>query len=212
METKLLSPYIIFDAMGVIFVVGDDTNELLVPFIQKYNNEISQELINKLYIETSLGKISSRDFWTKLGFVKEYPDIEKEYLDTQLTLDPNFKSIAERLVTKYQLGIISNDVSEWSSYLRQKFGLNEIFDEVIISGDVGLRKPNLKIFKLLLQRIEAKPEEVLFVDDSLHNVKAASELGINTLRFVREKEKVPFCSEFEIRNFSELWNVLKTFF
>ena len=103
-------------------------------------------------------------------------------------------------------------MKEWSNYLRQKFGLNEIFDEVIVSGDVGLRKPDEKIYTLLLERLKAPPKDCVFVDDKLRNLQPASELGINTIRFVREKDKISFCSEFEVRSFRELKSVLENFY
>lgn len=58
---------IVFDVMGVIFKVGDDTNELLVPFLQKINNSLSRSFINEKYIDASLGEISSKDFWFSMG-------------------------------------------------------------------------------------------------------------------------------------------------
>ena len=45
--------------MGVIFEVGDDTNDLLVPYIQKRNNMIPREKINEMYTKASLGEILS---------------------------------------------------------------------------------------------------------------------------------------------------------
>jgi len=50
MSTK----WVILDVMGVIFEVGDDTNDLLVPYIQKMNDMISAEKINKMYLKASL--------------------------------------------------------------------------------------------------------------------------------------------------------------
>ena len=198
--------------MGVIFTIGRDLYELLIPFVWSKNEKVSDKLMIKTYVEASQGRISSSELWNRLGFGLEYPEIEKEYLDNTIKIDQEFLELAPEFKKKYKLALLSNDLSDWSSYLREKFGLNDIFDEIIISGDVGLRKPNLKIFKLLLERINAKPEEMIFIDDSLHNIKAASELGIRTLRFIREKEKIPFCSEFEIKSFSELLNVLNNFF
>ena len=48
--------YIIFDAMGVIFTVGDDTNDLLVPYILERNPQESREHINDVYIKASIGQ------------------------------------------------------------------------------------------------------------------------------------------------------------
>ena len=44
-----MKKWVVFDAMGVIFEVGDDTNDLLVPFVQEHHR-ISKERINELYI------------------------------------------------------------------------------------------------------------------------------------------------------------------
>jgi len=66
-------------------------------------------------MRASLGKISSREFWHELGFVNGYEQIEREYLDTCLTLDGEFISIAEELGAEYDLAVLSIDVKEWGS-------------------------------------------------------------------------------------------------
>ena len=204
--------WLILDAMGVIFTVGHDLYELLIPFVWCKNKDISDQLMIDTYLEASKGLIPSSELWAKIGFGDQYPEIEKEYLDTQLKIDKEFLELAPRFKDDYSLALLSNDVKEWSNYLREKFGLNEIFDEIIVSGDVGLRKPNKKIYTLLLDRLNISPEKCVFVDDKLRNLQPASELGIRTIRFVREKEKIPFCSEFEVRSFQELKSVLENFY
>ena len=208
----MVDKWLILDAMGVIFSVGRDLYELLIPFIWSKDKSISDKLMIDTYIKASKGLIPSSEVWNRLGFGDQYPNIEKEYLDKQLTIDNDFLDLALEFKQKYKMALLSNDVKEWSCYLRQKYGLNDIFNEVMISGDVGLRKPNKKIFNLLLEKIKAPPDSCIFVDDSLHNLNAASKLGIKTIRFVREKEKIPFCSEFEVRSFQELLNVLNNFY
>jgi len=81
----------------------------------------------ELYIDASLGKITSSTFWDRLGFKNNYPEIEISYLDQYLTLDKEFTINAEILKEKYNLALLSNDVSEWSLYLRQKHNLNRFF-------------------------------------------------------------------------------------
>ena len=88
--------WIIFDAMGVIFEVGDDTNELLVPYIQQQKKTVSAVAIREEYLKASLGQISSYEFWKNLNLHKTYPEIETEYLDRCLTLDPEFVPVAEK--------------------------------------------------------------------------------------------------------------------
>lgn len=204
--------WLILDAMGVIFIEGHDLHELLIPFIKEKNKNISVDLVYNTYIQASLGKISSFNLWSNLGFENEYPEIEEEYLDTCLRIAPDFVKIAYEFKKMYSMALLSNDVKEWSAYLREKFDLNKFFDMIIISGEVGYRKPDKIIFDILLTRINSRPNNCIFVDDNLNNLQTASELGILTIRFVRKKSKVGFCSEFEVSNFTELLGVLKNFY
>jgi epoxide hydrolase-like predicted phosphatase len=59
-----------------------------------------------------------------------------------------------------------------------------MFDVVVISGEVGLRKPDPEIFHLTLERMEMTAEECVFVDDLPHNITAAADLGIVGVRHV----------------------------
>ena len=58
-----------------------------------------------------------------------------------------------------------------------------LFDDVVISAEVGCRKPDPEIFQLALTRLGVRAEETLFIDDFAHNVAAARELGFRTHRF-----------------------------
>lgn len=62
-----MKKWIIFDVMGVIFTVGDDTNDLLFPFVQQRNKFITREELNNTYMDASLGKITSEEFWRRTG-------------------------------------------------------------------------------------------------------------------------------------------------
>lgn len=178
--------WVIFDVMGVIFEVGDDVNDLLVPYIHKRNNNISAAKINDGYLRASLGKISSYDFWAEVGLGSQYPGVEYNYLDTCLTLDSEFRPVADVLQINYNLAILSNDVKEWSQYTRGKYNLDVLFKEIVISGEVKYRKPDENIFSYLLCRINAIPSECAVVDDRVRNLHIASSMGFKTIRFGRE--------------------------
>ncbi|PKP56469.1 hypothetical protein CVT91_13080, partial [Candidatus Atribacteria bacterium HGW-Atribacteria-1] len=199
MSTK----WVILDVMGVIFEVGDDTNDLLVPYIQKRNDMISADKINEMYLKASLGEISSFDFWNELGFGRKFPEIERDYLDTYLRIDSEFVEIAKTLSKNYSLAILSNDVKEWSNYLRTKFDLSKLFKIIIISGEVGYRKPDKRIYNILLDRIQSPSSDCVFVDDRSKNLRPGSEIGIKTIRFVREESNDDFSANFEISSFVE---------
>ncbi|TCL62986.1 putative hydrolase of the HAD superfamily [Hydrogenispora ethanolica] len=173
--------------MGVVFLDGDDTNELLVPYVRGLNPTLDPEQIRQVYLQASLGEISARRFWQEVGFpVSEaHPDLEKNYLDNHLRLDPEFPEIAARLAGAYRLALLSNDVAEWSDYLCRKHRLNGFFGAKIISGVVGIRKPEPRIYKKLLATIRATPGDCVFIDDRLPNLRSAAHLGMKTIHFRR---------------------------
>lgn len=67
-----------------------------------------------------------------------------------------------------------------NTYPREMFG--ELFDGVVISAEVGLRKPDPEIYRHALELIGRRPEECAFVDDIGRNVRAAVELGITGIQ------------------------------
>ena len=72
-------------------------------------------------------------------------------------------------------GLLSNSWGD-SGYERSAF--RELFDAVVISAEVGLRKPDPAIFLLAAERIGVPPEECVFVDDLLHNAEGARAVGM----------------------------------
>ncbi len=78
-------------------------------------------------------------------------------------------------------------LSNWSAetwpIAERRFEFLSWFDGVVVSGRIGLRKPDPAIFQHLLERFDLEAEHTLFVDDSERNVEAARELGFEALRF-----------------------------
>ena len=66
---------------------------------------------------------------------------------------------------------------------RKKFNFDAIFKPIVISGYVGIKKPDARIYNMLLQELGAPAEECLFVDNNQVNVDAARSLGFRTILF-----------------------------
>jgi len=77
-------------------------------------------------------------------------------------------------------GLLSNSWGD-HGYPTERFG--DMFDTLVISGEVGLRKPDPEIFQLLSERFGLDTPSTLFVDDSLPNVEAARRLGFRAHHF-----------------------------
>ena len=78
-------------------------------------------------------------------------------------------------------GIVTNNVVEFREHWRAMLPVEELFDVVVDSSEVGVRKPGAAIFELALERLGLPAEEVLFLDDYPGNVAAARALGMTAL-------------------------------
>jgi putative hydrolase of the HAD superfamily len=106
--------------------------------------------------------------------------IEPEGLRTRLfgglEADPEMAAAtAMARAAGIRTGLLSNSWGD-SGYERSRFG--ELFDAVVISAEVGLRKPDPEIFLLAAERIGVPPAECVFVDDLLHNAEGARAVGM----------------------------------
>jgi len=86
-----------------------------------------------------------------------------------------------------QAGFRLHGLSNWSvekyELVRPKYEFFGWFDTILVSGEVKLIKPDARIYTVLLERIGRKPEECLFIDDSLVNIATADQLGFKTIHF-----------------------------
>lgn len=83
---------------------------------------------------------------------------------------------------KYNYSILSNYPGGIKGALKSR-GVEGLFQAIITPKTTNYHKPNTKAFQILLDQITNKKEEVLFVDDSLTNVKAAREIGFKSIHF-----------------------------
>ena len=78
---------------------------------------------------------------------------------------------------------LTNWSAETFHHARNRFAWLRHFQDILVSGEVALKKPDPAIFRLMLDRIGAAPANVLFVDDSAANIAASQALGMQTLHF-----------------------------
>jgi epoxide hydrolase-like predicted phosphatase len=80
----------------------------------------------------------------------------------------------------YRTAILTNNVREWGRYWKGSIPL-ELFDVVVDSCDVGLRKPDPAIFRLTCERLGVAPEACVFLDDTRRHVEAARQMGLQAI-------------------------------
>ena len=77
---------VIFDAMGVVFVEGNDTVNLTYPYMLDRNPDLELQVLIDAYIEAAEGRITSEELWNRCGFTDNIAMLEEDYLDTMLEL------------------------------------------------------------------------------------------------------------------------------
>ena len=82
-----------------------------------------------------------------------------------------------------RLALLTNNVREWEPRWRAMLPVDELFDVVVDSAFVGLRKPDPAIYRLTCDRLGVAPERCAFVDDVEVNCTAAAELGMAAVWF-----------------------------
>jgi len=182
---------LIIDMYGVIL---KDRTGNFVPYTYEHfdvaeHDRIKDLLENqKLFTKAGLGHISSYDFLFELGY-KDPEYHMKNYIENYLSFDKAFISFAEKYYNQYDFVLLSTDVSEWSRYITEYYGIDKYFKYRIISGDVHCRKPDPQIYHITLNQIRASAGECLFVDDNIANILSAQKLGIKSILFNRYSEQ-----------------------
>ena len=201
---------IAFDAMGVIFIDPDDIKDILLPYMNEISNqEITLEDIRKWYFEMSKGEHESKTFWEKYLNKEPYSDVEIGFVK-RLRLDPEFKIVLPLIKQKYKVALLSNDVHEWSKKWRELHDLENQFDAIVVSGDpdIRVRKPNKLIYEKLINKFDFSPDNFMFIDDRLRNLKSASELGIITTLMDKFPQNYPYLADFKIKKLTDLFNII----
>ncbi len=200
---------LLLDMYGVIL---EESKGNFIPYTYNHFPESEYERIThlfrveKLFTQAGYGKISSDDFLRSLGFSDPQFHM-RDYIENHLTLDAAFPVFAEQFYEKFDFVLLSTDVSEWSRYITEYHRLDGYFKEKIVSGDVGLRKPDPEIYRYTLKTLGVSGADCLFVDNSVENLRAAEAFGITPILFNRDGEDYDGTT---VNSFAELAALLST--
>ncbi len=137
-----------------------------------------------------LGAIA-RELAHDLGHEPELHRFSEIYFDA---LDPNLPMIELMRGVRsrgYRMALLTNNIREWEPLWRRMLPVEEIFEVIVDSAFVGVRKPDRAIYELTMERIGIGAPECLFVDDVEQNVAAARELGMATVHFRTNDQAIP---------------------
>jgi epoxide hydrolase-like predicted phosphatase len=115
------------------------------------------------------------------------------YFDALDPNEPMVELMRELKGRGLRMALLTNNVREWEPLWRSMLAVDEIFELVVDSAFVGMRKPEPEIYELTLERLGdgIAADDCLFVDDVLVNVEAARELGMPAVHFQSNEQAIP---------------------
>jgi epoxide hydrolase-like predicted phosphatase len=138
------------------------------------------------------GQITSREFMKYVCIEAERRHGQRidmrrlaEAAAQALVLNPAMMTFVEEVGRHATVALLTNNVAE--AAWRETFPFH-LFSVVVDSSEVGVRKPDPKIYSALLERLDRPAQEVAFVDDLRVNVDAAEALGIHPVLFTGEEQ------------------------
>lgn len=119
----------------------------------------------------------------RLGRTARMSDFREIYFQTLSPNETMIDLMADLRERRYRMALLTNNIREWEPLWKSMAPIDDLFEVVVDSSNVGLRKPEPEIYSLTLDRLGMNPAECLFVDDMEVNCFAASELGFQAVCF-----------------------------
>lgn len=150
-------------------------------WLQKNNLERTGEYA-EASIQSDQGNITIDEFYDRISQAIGRR-VTPEEIDETAELNTEMVKCARKLRQTYQTSLLSNAPGEFVRTLLDEYDIADIFDDIFISGETGLIKPHADSFQHALKVMNVTAGETLFIDDNIHNVQSAAELGIRSLVF-----------------------------
>jgi len=201
MFSKMSINTIIFDFGGVIFHPPKPGNlrRMQKIFRIKIDPDVLEMLEKKegsqLIREMCLGEIPEEEMWMtvakKLGVKPWLYRWFHRGLTSNRHLNKPLVRFLMELSQDHKIGILSNAGDQTRGTIEDILHLDRYVDEIIISAEEKIIKPDRRIYQIAVERLDAIPETSLFLDDQLVNVQAARDFGMKAVQFISNEQAIP---------------------
>jgi epoxide hydrolase-like predicted phosphatase len=191
---RVMIKAIIFDLGGVLLRTEDFTpRERLAERLGMDRHEL-EELIfgGDSGDKAQRGEISTEQHWQNVSYLLGYDRHKlKSMLDEFFytdQLDAELVEYIRILHRSYKTALLSNATDDLRQRIEEQWHFEDAFDVIVISAEVGVAKPDPRIFRLALEQLEVQASEAIFVDDFQRNVNSARETGMSAVRFLNPQQ------------------------
>ena len=185
---------IIFDFGRVI------SSQKPLSLFRAYENDLglASDTINQIMFdspqwqEAMLGRQSATEFWHAIGpelGLKSHAEIVefRHRYHADESINTEVLDLIHLLHGRYKLAVLSNNPPGLDRWL-DDWGILELFDVIVCSGDEGLIKPDPAAYRLTLEKLGVASHEAVFIDDTAGHVEAAQKLGLHGVVFTNAAE------------------------
>ena len=194
-------------------VISDFGGVLTNPLLQAFVAYQEETGVDFSRFGTAMGRILERDGvhplfelecgrWTEAEFCDRLEaelggdvsimEFQERYFANLHPNEPVIEYMRSLRGRGYRMALLTNNVREWEPKWRAKIpSIDEIFEVIVDSGFVGMRKPDPRIYELTLERLgDVRAEECVFVDDLDVNCDAAREIGMHPVQFLDAEQAI----------------------
>ena len=194
-----MTKYIFFDMDGVLTTDTTGSYTTAKFFADKFKIDFDElfQYTKPFDSDIDAGKLTVNEVWAKVAekYNKEFKDeyIREAFLSTPI--DAKMLEIVDKLKENYKVGIITDNSIERANAIFDKNNFREIFDTIIISGEVKSTKKSVEIFNIAAKKAGVECNECVFIDNNPNNAKVADEAGFKGIWF-----------DDQARDYDKLWN------
>ncbi len=226
---------ILFDVDDTIFDRDGAQRKILRLIVQKFHDvfagideqtalnaffESDRLALEKFYAGGSFEELRvarGKEFLRLLGLNEDFADrITEMYVESYPTIDApvqGAKSLIRNLAGRFQLGIVSDGFPDTQYRKLRTLGMEDLFDCIVLAGEIGIRKPDPGIFWKAAEILARKPEECLYVGDFYEaDVLGAKRAGMQACWFNPDglrPSQADIIPDYEISKLDEILEILE---
>jgi len=180
---------IIFDLGGVLLRTTDfSAREKLASRLGTNRFELERFIFGgNSGDQAQRGEISVQQHWTNLAAQIHYSEEELIALVEEFfakdDIDTSLLDYIRCLRKSYKTGLLSNAFDDLRQIIAERWHFEDAFDEMIISAEVGMVKPDARIFQMSAEQLGVEAGQAVFVDDMLRNIEGAKKVGMLGIHF-----------------------------
>lgn len=195
---------IVLDIGGVLLRTEDRTSRQKLEIKYRLPSGGADELVfNSSAAQAStIGQIGIQAIWQnvadQLGLSDKTLETFKRAFWAGDQVDEDLLQFLQTCRRKYTTALLSNAWVNARAIFAEEYGIREgqTADYILISSELGVAKPDNRIYEILAETLNLDFQEILFVDDFIENVEAAKSLGIQTIHYLPPMDLI---SEIKLR-------------